>query len=813
MKLSKTAYKHRNKNYMNPNDYLMYLKSALSGDSFPQRKPERIQFPVNDVCNAKCVMCNIWQKNKTYEISAQELAKILRDPLFSEVRGVGLNGGEPTLRRDLPELAETLIDSLPKLHSLSLITNGLHRKRAAENIRRLSETCRHRGIHLHVMVSLDGVGTLHDFVRGRNGNFINADGLLDDLISNNWADTLQIGCTVVNQNVYGIHELLDYANQKGVYIKYRLGVPHRRLYKPAEDHAFTLGKTTWPDLKPFQLNDDQTVHFAEFLLNLVKHYEQSRAQQWFYRSLVAQILEGKPRQAGCAWRNAGVTLTSRGELAYCAVESDTLGDATKISPSQLYWGYSEHLNKIKRTKCDSCHHDYGGMPEGVNLRQFVAERFTTAPKTRQILGIVEDAALGRHLKVKRDRRIADATIDRLGKLHASEEMLDNHRRAGRQQVIICGWYGTETAGDKAILGGIIHALRLAMGDIDIHLASLYPHISHATVRQMPELGRVNVVTVDEAAILIDQASLLAFGGGPLMAIPRMAVMVGLFERAAKRGVPTLVAGCGVGPMRDDVHNGLVRRLLQLSCMRIYRDESSRRLASELGIDTDQDFVAEDPAFTWIEEVNPTIQTIREPRRLLLGLRDWPFKDYASHIDSTEAKAMKAAFDSGMVSMLSELVSKHDDLVIAAIPMCTNSYGGDDRFYHLKTLCREPRIQRAMDMTLMGKELTPKQYLKEFRRSRFAVTMRFHSLVFAAATRTQCIAIDYTVGKGKVSALANLLGISQFSVASVDWQRLKTEISLALLSSPLNVASPPVTAFREAVNKVLANQIIEKRLEQ
>jgi polysaccharide pyruvyl transferase WcaK-like protein/MoaA/NifB/PqqE/SkfB family radical SAM enzyme len=793
---------------MNLNDYLMYLKSTLSGNPFPQRKPERIQFPINDVCNARCVMCNIWQKHKTHEISALELAKILQDPLFSEVKAVGINGGEPTLRRDLPELAEVLINELPQLRSLSLITNGLHRQRAAENIHRLSAACRLHNIHLNVMVSLDGVGDLHDFVRGRDGNFVNADGLLDDLISNNWADTIQLGCTVVSQNVYGIHELLDYANQKGVYIKYRLGVPHRRLYKPADDGAFTLGKTTWPDLKPFQLSDDQTLHFAEFLLNLVKHYEKSYAQQWFYRSLVGQILEGKPRQAGCAWRNAGVTLTSRAELAYCAVESDTIGNAAKISPSQLYWSNSEHLNEIKQTKCDSCHHDYGGMPEGINLRRFVAERLMTAPKVRQILNGVKDTTLGAHLEYRHNRYIANATIRRLGRLQASQDILVNQQRAVRQQVIICGWYGTETAGDKAILGGVISALRAAMGDIDIHLTSLYPHISKATLRQMPELGQINVVTVDEAGTLIDQASLIAFGGGPLMAIPRMAVMVGLFERAAKRGVPTLVAGCGVGPMGGDLQNSLVRRLLLLSSMRIYRDESSRILAGKLGIDTDQDLVAEDPAFTWIEGVNSSIHIMREPRRLLLGLRDWPFKDYASHIDSTEAEAMKNAFDSGMVSMLSELVSQHDNLVIAAIPMCTNSYGGDDRFYYLKTLCGNPQIRKAMDMTLLGKELTPEQYLMEFRRSKFAITMRFHSLVFAAATRTGCIALDYTMGKGKVSALANRLGVSQFSIANIDWQRLKNEISLALLSTPQNVPPPPAATFRDAVAKALFCQDVE-----
>jgi MoaA/NifB/PqqE/SkfB family radical SAM enzyme len=48
------------------------------------RKPRVIQFPVNDVCNAKCQMCNIWQQKFDYQISPQELAIAVNNPLFSE---------------------------------------------------------------------------------------------------------------------------------------------------------------------------------------------------------------------------------------------------------------------------------------------------------------------------------------------------------------------------------------------------------------------------------------------------------------------------------------------------------------------------------------------------------------------------------------------------------------------------------------------------------------------------------------------------------------------------------------------------------
>src|SRR4051812_41896991 len=39
-------------------------------------KPRVIQFPVNDICNSRCVMCNIWQRKRDKEITPDELRAI-----------------------------------------------------------------------------------------------------------------------------------------------------------------------------------------------------------------------------------------------------------------------------------------------------------------------------------------------------------------------------------------------------------------------------------------------------------------------------------------------------------------------------------------------------------------------------------------------------------------------------------------------------------------------------------------------------------------------------------------------------------------
>src|SRR5262245_1640580 len=88
-----------------------------------QRLPTVIQFPVNDICNSQCQMCFIWQRKRDDEITPEELSSILSNPLFRQIRNVGINGGEPTLRKDLGELTRVLIAKLPRLQGVSLITN------------------------------------------------------------------------------------------------------------------------------------------------------------------------------------------------------------------------------------------------------------------------------------------------------------------------------------------------------------------------------------------------------------------------------------------------------------------------------------------------------------------------------------------------------------------------------------------------------------------------------------------------------------------------------------------------------------------
>jgi len=328
--------------------------------------------------------------------------------------------------------------------------------------------------------------------------------------------------------------------------------------------------------------------------------------------------------------------------------------------------------------------------------------------------------------------------------------------------LIGGWYGTETLGDKAILAGVGAALEAALGPCAVTLMSLHPYVSRQTLAQMPELRGWSIATPEEACAAVAAQDLVVFGGGPMMAIKELAEMEALFSLARDKGIATMIAGCGVGPLGVAHLDAAIGRILELADIRIYRDETSRAAAGRLGLDTARDAVAEDPAFTWLAAARAALPRpqAHDGKVLLLGLRDFPYQDYAREMSVEAARQAARRYEAEVVAALEALAAQRPDLVIRPLPMCTNHFGDDDRWFY-RRLLRGARIAaEQLDLSLLGRELPPQDYARAFREADAALTMRFHSVVFALGLELPTVAIDYTLGRGKVTALAERFDLPQ-----------------------------------------------------
>lgn len=745
------------------------LRYLLLKKPYPLEKPIVLQFPVVDICNSACQMCRIWKNKKSDDITPEQLRRGLQNPLYSEVTGVGLNGGEPTLRNDLAELALVLFEELPKLRSASLITNAYNYQEVIERIGEVGEVVRTHNGYFDVMVSLDGYGDMHDRVRGKPGNFERAQKVIDFVLTSPLVHNVRIGCTIIKENVYGLADLFEYCQLRGLYIKYRLGVPHQRLY-------------TQNLIEPYALNFEEKYHVAEFLEGLIAHYETNDHQKFFYSSLIDQILHKSPRKAGCDWQHRGVTITSKGELLFCAVQSKVLGNITEDDSQKIYFENATHLKEIISTKCDNCNHDYAGVPP---KKQYSKQ---LAMQTLKKIGAADFANKFKSTIITQRWLQQYRFTTRLKLFEKIESKQQNFPllKSSTKQVLICGWYGTETLGDKAILGGIISAIRQALGDVQFTLVSLFLYVTEMTRLQMTELVDIQIVDPKEGIRIAASMDLVVFGGGPLMAqIDQLAEMEVIFSAANKHGIPTLLAGCGVGPLGNKWHNKSIARILSTASMRIYRDAKSRELAAVLGVDVTDDIVAEDPAFTWLKKQLGDFKSKppADHKILLLGLRDFPYAEYAKHLSTEKSLEAKDHYEDVVITALEKLSLQHSDLIIRPLPMCTNHFGNDDRWFYRRLFRNNEQLKDYLDLSLLGPELTPLQYCEAFKGAHVMLAMRFHSLVFALGLNVPTIAIDYTLGKGKVRSLAERFAVPFQSLANIDAEFVVREID-CLLKDPI-----------------------------
>ena len=133
---------------------LKFLSTVVikKSDGSVNKYPKVIQFPITYKCNSRCVMCNVWEMDHKNEMTADEIGRYMKDPIFKNVHSVGINGGEPSLINELPRIAEQVL-TLPKIKSFNIITNGLNKEALLEKVEKIFSLCRKRKIRFHLSFS------------------------------------------------------------------------------------------------------------------------------------------------------------------------------------------------------------------------------------------------------------------------------------------------------------------------------------------------------------------------------------------------------------------------------------------------------------------------------------------------------------------------------------------------------------------------------------------------------------------------------------------------------------------------------------
>ena len=326
-----------------------------------KKYPKVIQLPLTYACNSKCVMCNIWKMDHTNELSIEEFSNILRDPIFKEVNVVGINGGEPSLIKNLHLFAEQIC-KLPSLTSLNIISHGFNDKKLTNALMKIYEICKSHEKKFHISISLDGTEHIHNKVRGKDVFHKTFSTIME--IKNNqykYCDSFDLGCTIIKQNVDYLIELDSFLkiNNLDNIIRYRLGIDNKRIESDKiKDQYSVIYSTT--DMG-YSAVRQSAKEFILGRMNLSKTIQ----EKYKYFSLFYWLNSTQPKRLlGCNWQEEGATLDARGKLYYCAVNSEEIGDLRNGKKGEdIFFSDKnlKHREDIIKNKCDTCIHDYTGI--------------------------------------------------------------------------------------------------------------------------------------------------------------------------------------------------------------------------------------------------------------------------------------------------------------------------------------------------------------------------------------------------------------------------------------------------------------------
>lgn len=329
------------------------------------------------------------------------------------------------------------------------------------------------------------------------------------------------------------------------------------------------------------------------------------------------------------------------------------------------------------------------------------------------------------------------------------------------KITIVGWYGTETIGDRAILGGLLKSFSdTEVNEIHISLGCLNPFYSQRMVTEDARFFReitnnklksLEIFDSKDAKALkccIKFSDLLVIGGGPLMDLPELNMLEYSFKVAKKLNVKRAILGCGVGPLFLKNNRALVGRIVKLSNLTILRDNASREflldIKKEFGfkIDDNNIHVNFDPAvnctFGYLSSLNKPISYQDKDDYIAVNLRSFP-KEY-------DGKGTTRNINEELTNFISDLADKYNDKKIVLVPMHYFHVGSDDRQFlnEIKITINKKNVE------VQNEILTLEQTLSLYEHAYLNIGMRFHSVVLQTIVAGNNYILDYTEpNKGKI----------------------------------------------------------------
>lgn len=282
--------------------------------AWPAMDPINVTVSTTFRCNSRCLTCNVYER-PVDELDASEWDRVFaalgRAPVWFT-----FSGGEPFLRKDLPEIVESAWRRCrPKV--VNIPTNATYPDRVVEGVKRLTGAL--RGTQLVINVSLDAVGERNDVLRGLRGDYEKATGTYRALKALGASNlTVGIHSVVSRHNAAEFPEIADALMALD---------PDQYIVEPAEERIElqTMGTGITP--KPEQL-DRALSHVAKRLASRAGDGlpALTRAIRLVYYRLARETVRRSEQVVPCYAGIASVHIAANADVWACCTRARPLGN-------------------------------------------------------------------------------------------------------------------------------------------------------------------------------------------------------------------------------------------------------------------------------------------------------------------------------------------------------------------------------------------------------------------------------------------------------------------------------------------------------
>lgn len=301
---------------MTPGFLKEYLFSWLEGPTHP--RPVFVTFFVTSRCNAVCGHC-FYRKTaedvlSKPELDAEQIDRIAWGmPSFYKLL---ISGGEPFLRTDLEKICLSFIKHCG-VRQITIPTNGLLTERILEVVGRLAADT---SAQIELAPSIDGVGELHDQIRGVPGAFeklIETYRQVQALADRTQNLFLRFNLTFSAMNQDRVDEVIDYVTEE--------------LGCNSLDMVLIRGEAFEPSWK--EVDPDKYLRAAERICRIKRSKPGLLSGVLTRRTLaekkiIADRLRGVPDSLPCLAGSRIAIISETGEVYPCELRLESFGNLT-----------------------------------------------------------------------------------------------------------------------------------------------------------------------------------------------------------------------------------------------------------------------------------------------------------------------------------------------------------------------------------------------------------------------------------------------------------------------------------------------------